>query len=382
MYDHWVQAAAQGQVSGAVLLDLSAAFDLVPPASLVEKLKVYGLEESFVAWVQSYLSDRYQAVWIDHVLSEYLHCPVGVPQGSNLGPLFFMLYVNDLPSTLSCHIDQYADDSTLYATAKTIQGIDEVLGQSCDNVSNWMTENMLQLNAEKTHVLTLGTRERLAMPGNKVSVHMDGILLQEDSEHQETLLGVKIDANLKWHGQVGFLLEKLKTRLAGLAHVRHVLPYHVRKVVADGLFSSVLGYCLPLFGGCDAGEVQALQILQNRAAQMVTRSPPRAKRHPMYDTLGWLTVNQLIVYHTILAVYRVRLTGEPEYLAKSLCRDNINGHIIIKPTRLSLLQKSFKFRGACAWNELPSTVRNLHGIASFKTALKLWIKQNTKRFLE
>ena len=98
---------------------------------------------------------------------------------------------------------------------------------------------------------------------------MDGILLQEDFEHQETLLGVKIDANLKWHGQVGFLLEKLKTRLAGLAHVRHVLPYHVRKIVADGLFSSVLVYCLPLFGGCDAGEVQALQILQNRAAQMV-----------------------------------------------------------------------------------------------------------------
>ena len=382
MYDHWVQAAAQGQVSGAVLLDLSAAFDLVPPASLIEKLKVYGLDEDFLAWVQSYLSDRYQAVWIDHALSEYLHCPVGVPQGSNLGPLFFMLYVNDLPGILSCNIDQYADDSTLYATAKTIQEIDEVLVESCDNVSNWMAENMLQLNAEKTHVLTLGTRERLAMPGNKVSVQMDGIQLQEDPGHQETLLGIKIDANLKWHGQVEFLLVKLKARLAGLSYVRHVLPYPVRKVVAEGLFSSVLGYCLPLFGGCDAGEVQALQILQNKAAQMVTRSPPRTKRHQMYDTLGWLTVNQLIVYHTLLAVYRVRLTGEPEYLAKSLCRDNINGHIMIKPTRLSLLQKSFKFRGACAWNELPCTVRSLPNIASFKKALKSWIKQSTKRFLE
>ena len=157
---------------------------------------------------------------------------------------------------------------------------------------------------------------------------------------------------------------------------------HNGKVVAEGLFCSVLGYCLPLFGGCDAGEIQALQILQNKAAQVVTRSPPRVKRHPMYDTLGWLTVNQLIVYHTLLAVYRVRLTGEPEYLAKSLCRDNINGHIMIKPTRLTLLQKSFKFRGACAWNELPSTLRSLPGIASFKKALKSWIKQNTKRFLE
>ena len=382
MYDHWVQAAAQGQVSGAVLLDLSAAFDLVPPASLVEKLKVYGLDENFLAWVQSYLSDRYQAVWIDHALSDFLHCPVGVPQGSNLGPLFFMLYVNDLPGILNCNIDQYADDSTLYATAKTIQEINEVLEKSCDNVSNWMAENMLQLNADKTHVLTLGTRERLAMPGNKVSVCMDGVLLQEDLGHQETLLGIKIDANLKWHGQVQFLVKKLKSKLAGLAHVRHVLPYPVRKVVTEGLFNSVLGYCLPLFGGCDTGEVQALQILQNRAAQIVTCSPPRAKRHLMYDTLDWLTVNQLIVYHTLLAVYRVRLTGEPEYLAKSLCRDNIKGHIMIKPTRLSLLQKSFTFRGACAWNELPSSIRTLPRVAGFKKAIKLWIRQHTKRFLE
>ena len=147
------------------------------------------------------------------------------------------------------------------------------------------------------------------------------------------------------------------------------------------LFNSVLAYCLPLFGGCDVGEVQALQILQNKAAQVVTRSPPRAKRHPMFDALGWLTVNQLIVYHTLLAVYRVRLTREPEYLAETLCRDNIKGHIMIKPTRLSLVQKSFKFRGACAWNELPGSVRSLHSIASFKKAVKLWIKQNTRRFL-
>ena len=202
-----------------------------------------------------------------------------------------------------------------------------------------------------------------------------------DLRDRETLLGIRIDADLKWHGQIEFLLDKLRTRLAGLSHVRHVLPYHLRKVISEGLFNSVLGYCLPLFGGCDVGEVQALQILQNKAAQVVTKSPPRAKRQPMYDTLDWLTVNQLIAYHTLLTVYRVRLTGEPEYLARSLCRDNVNGHIIVKPTRLSLHQRSFKFRGACAWNELPKSIRGLHKIAAFKKALKTWIKQNTPRFL-
>ena len=382
MYDHWVQAASQGQVSGAVLLDLSAAFDLVPSDILVRKLRVYGLDEGSLAWIESYLSDRFQAVWIDHVMSEFLPCEVGVPQGSNLGPLLFMLYVNDLASTLTCNIEQYADDSTLYATGKTSEDISTVLETNCDIVSNWMSENLLQLNADKTHILTLGTAERLAQTGSRLKVSMDGILLQEDLQHRETLLGIVIEANLKWHGQVETLLAKLKARLAGLAHVKHVLPYNEMKAVSEGLFGSVLGYCLPLFGGCDRGELQDLQVLQNKAAQLVTRSPPRSARNLMFDRLGWLTVTQLVHYHTLLAVYRIRMTGEPEYLARSLCNDNRNGHIIIKPTRLTLLQKSFKFRGACSWNDLPQSIRGLPSISSFKRAIRAWIQQKIPRFLD
>ena len=382
MYDRWVQAASNGQVSGAVLLDLSAAFDLVPPDILVKKLKVYGLDDSFLSWIESYLSERSQAVWIDHVLSEFLPCEVGVPQGSNLGPLFFMLYVNDLSFVLSCNIDQYADDSTLCATSKNINEISETLEDNCEIVSNWMAENLLQLNADKTHNLTLGTKERLARPGNKVKVSMDGVQLQEDPQHSETLLGIIIDSDLKWHGQVKNLLGKLKTRLAGLSHVRHVLQYPQRKAVSEGVFNSVLSYCLPLFGGCDVGEVHDLQVLQNKAAQFVTKSPPRSPRVPMFDCLGWLTVHQLVVYHTLLAVYRVRASGEPEYLAESLCRDNITGHIIVKPTRLSLLQRSFKFRGAIHWNGLPQGIRKLKNIGAFKSAVKVWIRNHIPRFLE
>ena len=136
MYDRWVKAASDRQVSGAVLLDLSAAFDLVPPDTLLRKLEIYGLDDGFTSWIQSYLSDRSQAVWIDHVMSDYLPCEVGVPQGSNLGPLFFMLYVNDLPFVLTCPIDQYADDSTMHATGKSITEINEALELNCGIVSN------------------------------------------------------------------------------------------------------------------------------------------------------------------------------------------------------------------------------------------------------
>ena len=177
-------------------------------------------------------------------------------------------------------------------------------------------------------------------------------------------------------------MAKLRSRLAGLAHIRFVLPYNLRKVVSEGVFNSVLGYCLPLFGGCDVGEIKDIQVMQNKAAQLVTNSPPRSIRNPMYDRLGWLTVNQLVMYHTLLAVYRVRTTGEPEYLAESLCNDNRNGHIILKSTKLTLLKESFKFRGACNWNALPNSLRSLSKIGAFKKGVKVWIKQHVPRFLD
>ena len=111
--DRWVRAAAGGQLSGVVLLDLSAAFDLVDSDLLLQKLKVYGFDDDSLLWVESYLADRHQAVWIDHALSDFLPCTVGVPQGSNLGPLFFLIFFNDLPHSLNCEADAYADDTTL-----------------------------------------------------------------------------------------------------------------------------------------------------------------------------------------------------------------------------------------------------------------------------
>ena len=382
MYDRWVQAAAAEQLSGAVLLDLSAAFDLVDHQILIQKLIIYGAEDSLVRWVQSYLTGRYQAVWQDHTFSPFLHCEVGVPQGSNLGPLFFLIFFNDLPSNLANEVDSYADDTTISATGPSVVEIGNVLTEDCTRVSQWMKRNKLKLNPEKTHVMTLGTQERLRNSGDRIQVLMDNVLLKEDEDNCEFLLGCKIQTNLKWHKHVHLLLGKLKTRLTGLTKLKKFAPFSVRKKLAEGLFNSSLVYCLPLFGGMDIGDMKDLQVMQNKAAQVVTSSPPRAERAAMYSKLGWLTINQLVFYHSVMTVYKIRSSKEPRYLADILGRDSRNNRIMIPNVKLRLTQRSFTVRGAESWNLLPLNVQKSVNLGQFKKLSKGWILANIPRFLE
>ena len=385
MYDRWVCGAKDGMINGVILLDLSAAFDLVDMRILVEKLKIYGLDEEFSDWVSSYLSDRKQAVWINHVLSDWLDVTVGVPQGSILGPLLFIIFANDLPHSLTCPLDSYADDSTLTSTKKTVEEVNSELNENCALVSTWMWKNQLCLNADKTHLLVTGTSQRMSkmVITNKLDIKMNGFQLTQSEELSEYLLGVYIQADLKWTKHIDELKSKIKTRITGLQKVRNMVPSEkFRKQIAEGIFTSVLVYCIPVWGASDKANIRDLQVYQNRAAQHVLRLPRRSSRTIMYDRLGWMTVYQLVFYHTVMAVYKMRDTGEPEYLAEKLLNDNYRGGLIVPATRLTLAKESFCFRGGDCWQLLPEAARNIRKVGEFKKYLRTFTMTNIPRFLD
>ena len=379
MYDRWVKNAAKGDLNGVVFLDLSAAFDLVEPQLLIQKLEIYGIQNDMISWIKSYLDNRFQAVWVNHTLSDFIESEVGVPQGSILGPLLFIIFFNDLPRSLNCSVESYADDTTLTGSG-SIENIEVQLNNDCSTVSHWMRANKLKLNPDKTHILLVGTQQRINSLDTTINVVIDGITLQEDPSRMENLLGCKIQANLKWNKQIETLLVKLKSRLSCLMKIRYSASFETRKMLTEGVFNSVLLYCLPVFGGCDVAQLKDLQIMQNKAAQVVCNMPNRSNRDYMFDKLGWLSVNQMVCYTSILEVFKIRYNMEPEYLYEIFSKENRLGKIIVPFTRLELARRSFTYRAASLWNRLPVRIRSLEKSAEFKNHLKLWVMANCPRF--
>ena len=130
------------------------------------------------------------------------------------------------------------------------------------------------------------------------------------------------------------------------------------------------------------GQMKDIQVLQNKAAQIVCHAPPRANRAAMFDRLGWMTVHQLVCYHSLITLFKIRSSGEPEYLSHVVRRDNVYGRIIIPNTELGLAKKSFTLRTSLQWNLLPASLRSTARIGMFKIALKKWIKCNIQRFID
>ena len=261
------------------------------------------------------------------------------------------------------------------ATGASIQAIEVMLERDCENVSTWMKCNRLKLNPEKTKILTLGTKQKLKSL-KEFEVFMDNKLLKQDESKCEALLGCHIDADLKWHSQVSTLKTKLSKRLSGLLYLRHICSFQVRKTVAEGFFNSVLLYCLPLFGGLENYQIKDIQILQNKAARLVLGVHIRSNRLELFKELGWMSMNQLICYHTLINIFKIRLNKDPEYLAQFLCQDSRNGRIQVPRHNLALTSKSFCYRGADSWNRLPQRLRRSNKLGWFKIEVRKWIAEN------
>ena len=204
----------KNRVSGMVLVDYCKAFDMVGHGLLLDKLKVYGVAGETMKWLQSYLADRHQLVYLGGYVSDVALMKHGVPQGSILGPLFFTVFINDLPFHVSSsEIDLYADDTTITSSADcgSMGRLQESLNTSVSEVFNWALANRLPLNEKKTKVLTVKGKRLSTKINNNPEITCNGSLLTNVMNVK--LLGLENDEELSFSEHITTVCKKVSQRI-------------------------------------------------------------------------------------------------------------------------------------------------------------------------
>ena len=259
----------QGGGYWVVFLDMSAAFDMVSHRVLLQKLLLYGFDITSFTWVKSYLSDRKQTVCIDGTCSPLLPLVYGVPQGSILGPLLYIIFTNDLPESVHQHpptqeylpsqehphqfnmhcsecggICCFADDSSFTFSSKTAEEISENLTISFTKISDYMASHELKLNSDKTHVLLLMSDESHRAKRN-FHIHLNTQKEIIYPTKSEKLLGGIVGQNLKFTEHIrdneDSMVKILNNRLNALKKVGRVASFKSRKMV----------YSIQWWSGCN-----------------------------------------------------------------------------------------------------------------------------------
>lgn len=220
------------QVSGLLLVDYRKAFDMVDREILLQKLNAYGLTPVARKWFSSYLTDRHQFIALDNVTSDSALVRHGVPQGSILGPLLFVIYINDLPLHVNgADLDLYADDTTLTLSAdiSAVDSLQDSLAASLKEIECWTHTNKLPLNEKKTKTLLVtGKRLGKKLPdGYNLSLKtMNGVSLEQVPSAK--LLGIDIDHDLSMNTYVDRLCKKISQRIGILNKIKLCLPFNQR----------------------------------------------------------------------------------------------------------------------------------------------------------
>ena len=357
----------------------------------------------------SYLHARSQCVYVDGKLSGFEAVHVGVPQGSVLGALLYILFVNDLPEVVHGHPGQgpthngpnqahrevffnmnckkcgslccYVDDSTYMYSSHDPELLSDKLIRQYKRLAEYMGDNKLVINNDKTHLLVMGSKKDEEA---RKMVYIDTGSVIITPVETEKLLGIKIHQSLKWKEHVisnkKSMITMLNTRLSALKRISRNASFLTRLMVGNSCFMSMIVYMVAVWGGTEAYIIKAVQLMQNRAARTITKLGWFTPIKTLLEQCNWLSIKQLIFYHTALQVWKVKASECPVYINNkfkpSNTRSSNQGTLLVPAVEKATSSKSFIVRSASTWNHLPQDIKNIKNLSTFKVNLKAWTKEN------
>ena len=368
------------------MLDLSAAFDTIDHGTLIDRLESqFGIAGKPLEWIKSYLDNRTQSVSINGILSKPVQLDFSVPQGSVLGPKFYTLYTQPLGQICRDHgllYHFYADDSQLYLSfvplseiyrEETIRRIEICL---CE-ITNWMNSNMLKLNADKTEVILFSSVNNLQHISD-VSISVGDSKIKPSKSVRN--LGAVFDSSMSMEEHVNSVCKSCYTQLRYIGRIRKYLSVESTKQLVNSLVISRLDYCNSLLYGISQSSMNKMQIVQNTAARIITRTSRREHITPVLIDLHWLPVAYRIKFKILTLTYKALEGNSPQYIQdlltvykprRSLRSETQSLTLEVPRTKtVSFGQRCFQAAAPKLWNDLPSGVRDSKSLYAFKRSLK------------
>ena len=280
----WLRNIDNGLINGIVQIDIKKAFDSVDHNILIEKLTAYGFCNTTIDFFKSYLSNRTQHCIVNNIITSATTITHGVPQGSVLGPLLFLLYINDLPNCLKySDYSLYADDTQIYSASSNCSELSDRLNCDLLLLQNWLDTNKLNLHPDKTKCILIGSHQRLK--GQTLDITIDDHSITPSNEIKS--LGVMLDNNLKWNAHVNLILKKTRSALGALKRIKPFVPRENLIQLYNNLVTPYFDYCCEVWGDLNQGLADKLQKIQNRAARIITGATYDVRSEEVLNSLGW-----------------------------------------------------------------------------------------------
>ena len=379
------QAQAKKMITALILFDYTKAFDRVNYDTLLNKLKRYGFDDHSRQWLKSYLVGRKQRVLAGNLKSEWGTAENGVPQGSVLGPLLFLIYMNDISSSLiSCRRLLFADDLQIYFTfpISELQATIKLLQTEVESLSEWCIANSLTLNSKKTQAIFLGHKvytDRAYEEVPVISTKIGEIAVVKEVKN----LGILMDSALNWEPQTTQTISRVKAVLYRLRKMSALTDIELRSKLVATLIFPLFDYCAAVYGDLSGRLDSKLQVTMNSCIRYVFGLNLRDHVTPSRIKLQWLSARNRRLYLSTRLLHKIIISSSPNYLThlikyqEPIYPTRIAGpQLKIEYTTSQQFSDSFSIHTSKFWNSLPPSLRTADTVNSFKSQLKSYLLQS------
>ena len=380
LVDYIVNAIEHGECVIGVFLDLSKAFDTVDHKILLDKLQYYGVRGTQLNWFSNYLSDRQQFTTFNNVTSCYKNIKCGVPQGSILGPLLFLIYLNDI-ALISENVFtiNFADDTSVFIKGNNLHEMSMKMNDNLRQITEWLQTNKLSLNIKKSNFMIFKPKRTCNTP---VDIVMNNQRIEQ--VHSTKFLGVVLDCNLSWKNHIDYISKKVAKGIGVLSKCSKYLNLNTKRTLYYSFIFPHLIYCNHVWGNTFSSHLYRLEILQKKAIRIVCAAPYLSHTSELFRKMSVLKIKEIHFYVVSIIMYKfVSKRSLPMYNNMFIFNSeihNVNTRSLNKlhlPRVTTTLSKRFiKYHGSLIWNNISKYTNNVSNVYQFKKCIKKLIIEN------